>query len=31
MGRAVVGSAPGDVVTVQAPNRSWQARIVSVD
>jgi len=31
MGRAVVGAAPGDVVTVEAPNRSWQARIVSVD
>src|SRR5215471_10731848 len=23
MGRAVVGAAPGDVVTVEAPNRSW--------
>ena len=29
-GRAVVGKAPGDVFTVNAPNGSYQMKVVSV-
>jgi transcription elongation factor GreA len=30
MGRALYGAVEGDLVTVEAPNASWRARIVSV-
>ena len=30
IGSALYGAAKGDLVTIQAPNASWQARVVKI-